>query len=159
MLAEILGGGTTSRIYRKLVVEQKIAAGAGVWYNASSRGPTTFGFYGTPRPGGGVGAIETSIEEEIETLLRDGVTQDEVARAVTRMQAEAIYARDALRTPAQVLGRSLVIGMSVEDVEAWPERIGAVTLDDVNAAARVVLGATGTVTTLLLPKDGKDDGS
>ncbi len=159
VLAEILGGGTTSRIYRRLVVEQKIAASAGVWYDASSRGPSSFGFYGSPRPGGELGAIEAAIEAEVEVLLRDGVSAQEVSRAVTRMQAEAIYARDSLRTPAQVLGSSLVIGMSVEDVEAWPERIGAVGVDDVNAAARAVLDGRAAVTTLLLPENGKDDGS
>ncbi len=159
VLAEILGGGTTGRIYKKLVVEQEVAAGAGVWYDASSRGPTSFGFYGSPRPGGELGAIEAAIEAEIEALLRDGVTEDEVRRAISHMQAQAIYARDSLRTPAQVLGSSLVIGLRVEDVEAWPERIGAVTPDEVNAAARAVLGSQAVVTSLLLPKNAKDDGS
>ena len=158
VLADILGGGTTSRIYRNLVVEQKIAAGAGAWYSPTSRGPTSFGFYGTPLPGGGLDSIEAAIEAEIENLLRDGVTEDEVQRTIARLQAEAIYARDSLRAPAQVMGRGLVIGMSVEDIEAWPERIGAVTAEEVNAAARAVLSGDAALTTLLLPKDDTDKG-
>lgn len=152
VLADILGGGATSRIYRSLVVEQKIAAGAGAWYNPTSRGPTSFGFYGTPLPGGELAAVETAIEAEIKKLLHDGVTGDEVQRSIARLQAEAIYARDSLRAPAQVLGGGLVIGMSVEDIEAWPERIGAVTAEAVNAAARAVLSSDASLTTLLLPE-------
>jgi zinc protease len=152
VLADILGGGTTSRFYRSLVVEQKIAAGAGVWYNPTSRGPTSLGFYGTPLPGGELDAIEAAVETEIEKLLRDGVTEDEVKRSIARLQAEAIYARDSLRAPAQVLGGGLVAGMTVEEIEAWPEQIGTVTAKDVNAAARAVLSSDASITTLLLPK-------
>ncbi len=156
VLAEILGGGTTSRIYRSLVVEQKIAAGAGAWYNPSSRGPTGFGFYGSPLPGGEIAPIEAAMEAEIRKLLRDGVTADEVERAKARLQAEAVYARDSLRAPAHSLGGGLVIGMTVDDIEAWPERIGAVTVEAVNAAASTVLRNDATVTTMLLPtKEGE----
>lgn len=159
VLADILGGGPTSRIYRSLVVEQKVAAGAGAWYGPTSRGPTTFGFYATPLPGGDPETVEAAMEAEIGKVLRDGVTEQEVNRSIARLQAEAIYARDSLRTPAQVIGRSLVIGMDIEDVEAWPERIGAVTADAVNAAARAVLAGQEPMTTLLLPKkDEKNKG-
>lgn len=156
VLAEILGGGATSRIYRSLVVEQKIAASAGAWYDPSSRGPTTFGFYGSPVPGGDLAPIEAAMGAEIDKLLRDGVTEDEVSRATARLQAEAIYARDSLRAPAQTLGGGLVVGMTVEEIEAWPERIGAVTAAAVNAAAQAVLRSEATVTTRLIPakKDG-----
>jgi zinc protease len=145
-------------LYRSLVVEQKIAAGAGAWYDPTSRGPTAFGFYGSPLPGGDVAAVEAAIQAEIDKLLRDGVTEDEVQRAIARLQAEAIYARDSLQGPAHVLGNSLVIGMTIEEIEAWPDRIGAVTVEAVNAAARAVLSGDAAMTTLLLPKDNKDKG-
>ena len=156
VLADIMGSGPTSRIYRSLVVEQKIAASAGAWYSPSSRGPASFGFYGSPLPGGGLAAVEAAMEAEIAMLLRDGVTGDEVDRAKARLQAEAIYARDSLRAPAQSLGSGLAVGMTVEDIEAWPERIGAVTVEAVNAAARAVLGKGATVTTMLVPANGAD---
>ncbi|MBE9555305.1 MAG: insulinase family protein [Proteobacteria bacterium] len=158
VLADILGGGTTSRMYRSLVVEQKIAAGAGAWYNPTSRGPTSIGFYGTPQPGGALEPVEAAIEAEIEKLLRDGVTEEEVRRSIARLQAEAIYVRDSLRAPAQVLGGALMIGMTVEEIEAWPERIGMVTAEAINAAARAVLSGDASITTLLLPKDDTDKG-
>ena len=75
--------------------------------------------------------------------------QDEVARAKTRMIAEAAYARDSLGTPAYVIGEALAVGQTVDDVEAWPERIRAVSRQQVEAAARAVLVAPGAVTSLL----------
>ena len=51
------------------------------------------------------------------------------------------------------LGGALAIGLTVEDVESWPERIGAVTVTEINAAARDVLGQAASVTALLLPAD------
>ena len=53
--------------------------------------------------------------------------------------------------------RGLVIGMSVEDIEAWPERIGAVTAAAVNAAAQAVLSGDASMTTQLLPEDAKSE--
>jgi zinc protease len=156
VLADILGGNSTSRIYRRVVVEQKIAASAGAWYSPSSRGPTSFGFYGSPLPGGELGPVEAAMQAEIETLLRDGVTADEVDRAKARLQADAIYARDSLRAPAHSLGGGLIVGMTVEEIEAWPDRIGAVTVEAVNAAARAVLRSEATVTTVLVPENTED---
>ncbi|MDH5410296.1 MAG: insulinase family protein, partial [Alphaproteobacteria bacterium] len=158
VLVDIIGGGTTSRLYRKIVVEQKIAAGAGAWYDPSSRGPSSFGFYGTPQPGGELEPVEAAIDAEIEELLRDGVTEDEVRRSIARLQADSVYARDSLQGPAHVLGSRLVIGLSVEDVESWPERIGAVTAEAVNEAARAVLSGDASMTTLLLPKKNTEKG-
>jgi zinc protease len=92
----------------------------------------------------------------IDDLLRDGVTEDEVARIKTRMLADAVYARDSLGTGARVLGEALAIGLTVEDVEAWPERISAVTKEQVDAAARALFEGNHSVTALLLA-NGPDE--
>ena len=152
VLDEILGGGTTSRLYRSLVVEQGIAAGAGTDYSPNSLDLTTFSFYGSPRAGTEIAAIEGALRRELELLLRDGVSEAEVASAKQRLGAAAIYARDSLSTGAQIFGRALTTGSTVEEVEDWPARIEAVTLDQVNAAARTVFHEERSVTGTLLPK-------
>ena len=43
-------------------------------------------------------------------------------------------------------------GARLDDVQSWPDRIGAVTLDEVNAAARLVLRDDVAVTGVLLPE-------
>jgi len=150
ILSEIIGGGTSSRIYQSIVVEQKIAASAGAWYNGETRGPGAFSFFATPLPGKSILDVERAMEKFIGGLIEEGVSKKEVSMAVTRLQDAAIFARDGLYGPAVILGRALAIGLSADYVEQWPQRLTSVTNDDVNRAIRMVFGRRGSVTGLLL---------
>ena len=149
VLTEVFGGGTTSRLYRALVVEGKLAVSAGTYYGPNDLGPSSFTVYASPRPGVSMESLEAAVEAEIEALLRDGVTEPAVERAKHQLQVQAVYARDSLRAGARALGAALAIGRTIEDVETWPERIGAVTVEAVAAAARSVLAEERSVTALL----------
>ena len=152
VLAEALGDGATSRLYRSLVLEKKVALGAGAFYDAGSRGLATFGFYATPQKGVSIADLEAAFEPVIKAVLKDGLTQSEVDRAKLRMQRAAVYARDSLDGPARIIGSALATGRSLDEVESWPDRIGAVTLEQVNAAARLVIHDNVAVTGVLLPE-------
>lgn len=151
VLAELLGGGTTSRLYRELVVDQKVAVGAGAWYQDSSRDLTRFGVYAEPVPGGDVDALEGALDGVLERLLAGGVSAEEVGRAKRNLIAEFIYAQDSLLSKARLYGASLAVGLSVEDVEGWPDEIRGVTVQAVSAAAAAVLQDRTSVTGILLP--------
>ena len=151
VLAELFGSGTTSRLYRALVVDRGLAAGAGAFYRGSSLDQTTFRIYATPRPGVTLEEVEAALDEEIAKLLAGQITEEEVARVKKRMLAEATYARDSLSGVARIFGVALTTGQTVEDVEAWPERIEAVTVEEVRAAAREVLKPERSVRGRLLP--------
>ncbi|MBM86044.1 MAG: peptidase M16 [Rhodospirillaceae bacterium] len=152
VLTEILGGGTTSRLYRSLVVEQKIAVAAGSWYGALNIGPSTFGFYGSPSASHKVADLETAINREIADLLSDGVTEEERANAIRRLTRSAIFARDSVTAPARIIGAALSSGRKIEEIETWPERIANVTVDDILSAAQTVFRLERSVTSTLLPK-------
>lgn len=149
VLAHVLGGGPSSRLYRQLVVEAGLADQARVWYEADVRGPARFVIDVQPRQGVSLAAVEEAVDGVIAGLLAEGVGADEVERSSRRLQAEAVFARDGLSEGAQVLGRALAIGLPVEHVERWPERIAAVGAREVDAAAKAVLDAGGSVTALL----------
>ena len=159
VLAELFGSGGTSRLYRALVVDQGLATGAGSFYRGSSLDQTTFRVYASPRPGGDLGALEAALDAEIEKLLTEGVTAEEVARVQRRMIAEAVYARDSLTTAVRVFGSALTTGSTIEDVEAWPERIAAVTPESVMVAAERVFDRTQSVTGRLVPAGPSAAGS
>ncbi len=150
VLAEILGGGATSRLYQEIVVKQKLAASAGSGYSGSSFDYSTFYLYASPRSGIEVERVEKAVEAAVAELLLKGVTAEEVARAKQVLIDRAAFAHDNLRTGAMSFGTALTTGRTVADVEAWPDRIGQVTVDQVNAAARHVLKETGSVTAILL---------
>jgi zinc protease len=149
VLADILGGGATSRLYRSLVVDQALAVSAGAWYDPSRRGPSELSIQASPRPGVELGKLEKAVEAAVAELARSGPTEDEVARSKQRMLADAVYARDTYSTAAHIIGEALATGQTLADVEAWPGRIAAVSRDEVAAAARLVLDGP-SVTSLLV---------
>lgn len=151
-LAEILGGGGTSRLYRSLVVDQGIAISAGAWYSGVSRGPGNFGLYATPAPGGDTVAVEAAMDAALAEIIANGVTDAELERARTGLLADAIYARDSLSTGARIFGNALTAGATVDDVESWPDRVRAVTAAEVVEAARAVFRLERSVTAILSPE-------
>ncbi|WP_316978419.1 M16 family metallopeptidase [Shumkonia mesophila] len=156
VLADVLGSGATSRFYRHFVVEGQKAVSAGVSYSGRAVGPGRFGLYVSPRPGVTLAETETAVDALLAEAVKTGITAEEVQRAKDRIIAGAIYARDSLGGGARVLGAALAIGLKVEDVEEWPERIRAVTTEEVNAALRAVLDPGRSVTSELLPANAAD---
>lgn len=154
LLAEIIGGGATGRIYRSIVVDQSLAASAGAWYSPGDLDLTTFGLWFSPRPGVAVDTVRDALEDQIANLIKDGITADELKRAKQRLIDSAIFARDSVGGPARVLGAALASGQTVADVEAWPDRIRAVTVEQVDAAAREVFNENRSTTGVLLPAKG-----
>ena len=67
-----------------------------------------------------------------------------------------IYLRDSQTSMARRYAAALATGRTIEDVEAWPERIEAVTVDDVNAVARKYLRPQRSVTGYLRPEAQPD---
>ena len=150
--AEVLGDGATSRLYRGLVVDRKLALDAGAFYDPTTRYLSSFGFYGTVAKGVDPAAFQDAALAIVRAAARDGLTADEVARAKARMQAEAIYTRDSLNGLALSVGAAIANGRTLDDVEAWPDRIGAITVDQVNAALKAVVDENQAVTGFLLPE-------
>jgi zinc protease len=155
VLAHVLGGGSNSVLYRALVIEQKIATSAGAWYQGTSLDTTRFGLYLIPAPGVSLAKAEAALDEVIARLLEKGIGTEEVERSKSRMVADHIYAQDNQATLARLYGAALTTGSTVEDVQARPDRLRAVTVDAVREAARQFLDTRRSVTGYLV-KDIKD---
>ena len=155
--AELLGGGSTSLLYRELVIERKLAVAAGAYYGPDGLGPGTFVAYASPRPEVSMEDLEAAISELLDTVAEDGFAAEEIERAKKRIAASAVYARDSLRAGARVLGSALTSGRTIEDVESWPDRIAEVTTEQVKAAMRHVLDENRSVTALLLPEESSEE--
>jgi zinc protease len=151
LFADMLGGGTTSRLYRELVVKRKLAAGAGAYYGATGLDQGTFLLYATPSPGISLEAVEAALDETVAMVLKDGMLAADLERSRTGLLAAAVYARDNLFTSPRIFGDALTSGLSVKQVEAWPDEVRAVTMEQVMAAGRAVLKINHSVTGLLRP--------
>ena len=153
VLGEILGGTNTSRLYTTLVREDQIATSAGAWYQSSAIDDTRFVVYATPVDGTDLAELEAASRKIIADIAQNGVSESELARAKTTVLASVIFAQDSQQTLARIFGAALTTGSTVEDVQAWPARITAVTAEDVQAAAKNYLARSGSVTARLLPDE------
>ena len=158
VLAEILSGSTTSRLYRSLVVERPVAASAGAHYDGSPRDVGRFTLSITPANGVSLEEAEAAIRAEVARVAQESVTQDEIDRARDRVLVSTVFARDSQATMARIFGASFALGSTMEDIRAWPERLAAVTPDAVRDAARR-FGGEGFVRAVLRPgaRPGPDD--
>ena len=155
VLAEILGGGASSRLYRDMVLTRHSATVAAAWYDDTAWDYTTFGFSVVPRAGVSLSQVQEQLDRQIKLILTQGVTAQEVAQAKDRLTMGMAYQRDSVQTGAHILGAALASGQTIADVENWPDQIQAVTADQVNAAAQRVLVRARSVTGLLLPDGDK----
>jgi zinc protease len=151
VLSHILGESATSRLHRKLVVEDQVAVWVHSHYDPTARGPAQFVVSASPTPGTAMGELERRIEALINETIVAVPASEEIEVAKGRLRADAIYSRDSLSTGARIVGEAIAVGLSVDDVERWPERIAEVTLEAVRLAAGVVFDERRSVTALLLP--------
>jgi zinc protease len=151
---QILGGSQTSRLYRALVDGRHMAVSA--WANADTSGIAggTASVGGTPGEGVTLDTLEAAIDQVIADFLRDGPTDEELARAKSQLAAAAIYAQDSQETMANLFGASLAEGETMDAIVNWPDDIQAVTRDEVMDALRSTLDINKSVTGWLLPPEG-----
>lgn len=154
VLAEILGGGTTSRLYEQLVVERKIATSAGSYYSGDSLDSGRIGLYGLAADGTPVEDLEKAVDGVVAEIAEKGVTEEEVGRARSSLVAQAIYSQDSQGHMARIYGASLTTGLTVADIQDWPNRIARVTAEQVRDAARAHLKLEKSVTGVLLKDEG-----
>ncbi len=151
LLMRIAATGSVSKIYKRMVIEDKQAANAGGWYSDSGLDSGRLGFYAIAAEKVTAEALDRAISDVVDELKQNGVTQAELDRARASYLAEFVYTTDSQSRMARHYGWRLATGMSVADVEAWPDRLKQVTVDDIREAARKYLVDKNSVTGYLLP--------
>ncbi|MEX2128395.1 MAG: pitrilysin family protein [Xanthobacteraceae bacterium] len=146
VLSHILGSGSLSRLYRALVVEKEIAASAGSWYSGTSLDAARFGVYAAPRPGTSLETLESEVDAVIARVAAEGITGAELERAKTRLIADMVFAQDSQARLARMYGAGLSVGLTVDEIKAWPDRVRTVTAESVRNAARTWLDLRRAVT-------------
>jgi len=136
VLAQLMGGGSNSYLYRRLVIDPSLAVSAQAGYQGTSLDATQFTISVSPRPGVAFAQIEQAIDDLIADIEQNGIRSEDLERVKTQLVAEAIYAQDNQATLARWYGGALSTGLSIQDIRGWPDRIRAVTADQVRQAAQ-----------------------
>ena len=150
VLAQLMGGGSNSYLYRALVIDKPLAISADAGYQGTALDDTQFTISAAPKPGVEFAAVEQAIDGVIAEVAQNAVRAEDLERVKTQLIAAAIYAQDSQASLARWYGAALTTGLSVDDVRSWPDRIRAVTAEQVRAAAQKWLDKKRSVTGYLI---------
>ncbi|MHC4574718.1 MAG: M16 family metallopeptidase, partial [Planctomycetota bacterium] len=140
LLAEILGGGNSSRLYRELVAEKQLAVGVqAVSFSLEQDGLFGVGAALPPFGSDGNGVLEI-ITSHIEKLRTEPVTERELMKARNQKLRQLVTQNLYVESKATMLGRAAVEIGDVSQVNRAIEEVRKVTATDILRAARTYLG-------------------
>ncbi|OSJ36507.1 peptidase M16 [Bradyrhizobium japonicum] len=146
VLAQLMGSGNNSYLYRALVIDRGLAISAGAGYRRTAIDPSQFSISVTPKQGVEFAPIEEAIDKVIADLAQNTARAEDLERVKTQLIAEAIYAQDNQGRLAWWYGEALTTGLSIDDIRSRPDRIRAVTGEQVRAAVAKWLDKKRSVT-------------
>ncbi|PIZ31379.1 MAG: peptidase M16 [Alphaproteobacteria bacterium CG_4_10_14_0_8_um_filter_53_9] len=150
VLAEVLGGGDTARLYQSLVMEKDLADSASADYDSIAVTEGTFDIYVSPKEGVTLDKIEAAAEETIAHLIKNGLTEKELKRAIVGLKASEIYAQDDADGLMYRIGSWLMAGGTAETYTQWLDDLDHVTTEQVQAAAKKYLIPAGSTTGIIV---------
>lgn len=149
ILAEILGGGKTSRLYRD-IKEQKGLAYSISASNGSYRDDGIFYISANYIPTN-LEKLEKSIFEEINNIQKYGITEEELQRAKNIIVQNTYYARESTSNISSELGYIMALTNSSALYDTYLDNIKKVTSSDVTNAAKKYLGLNKSAVSVILP--------
>lgn len=153
-LAELLGGSPfTSVLGRALQFDSNTAVYSGAYYGGMSLDDTTFGITVAPADGVSLEQAEQAMDAAIAAFLETGPDPAQMEALRTQFRAGEVYARDDVQGVAERYGRALTQGLTVADVQTWPDVLQAVTAQDVMDVAHRVLKRKQSVTGYVVGED------
>jgi zinc protease len=150
VLAQLMGGGSNSYLYRRLVIDRPLAVNASAAYQGTSLDATQFAISASPRTGVTFAQVEQVIDDVIADIAQNGVRSEDLERVKTQLIAETVYAQDNQATLARWYGGAMTTGLRIEDIRNWPERIRAVTADQVRDVVQKWFDKNRSVTGYLI---------
>jgi zinc protease len=158
LVADLLGNGKTSRLYRALVYERRMATEVAAFQNSRELG-SFFQVIATAAPGHTLGELEAVVLDEIAALTASGPTDDEVERSVAQAEAQFVY---RLQKVGGFGGKSDQLNayhVFVGDPGYFDrdlERYTSATRERLQHAAAACLGTANRVTLSVVPRDRLD---
>ncbi|MGR3815680.1 MAG: M16 family metallopeptidase [Cognatishimia activa] len=146
LLAAILGDGPTAVLPRDLQFGSKQAVYTTAFYGGMSLDDTTFGLVIVPSEGVGLQEAEDAMDASVRQFIKDGVDEDHLKRIKMQLRAAQIYARDDADAVGNRYGRALTSGLTIQDVQEWPDILQSITGDEIVAAAERVFKVENSVT-------------
>ena len=137
-LANILGGGKSSRLYKTLVYDREIAQDVSS-NNIAQEIAGRFQITATARPGKSLEELESAISAEIERIKKEGPTQDEIDRSYNATEAAFIFSIQTVQGKNDQLNQYATYVGKPSYFQQDLARYRAVTPEDVKRVANTYL--------------------
>src|SRR5690606_29151292 len=121
----------------------------GANYGGDALDDGTFSVYGSAQNGKTLAEVDKAVRAQDARIVKDGVTQTELAPARNRFLKAVTFARDSQTGMARTYRSTLAIGQTIEDIQKWPELSKSVTADQIKDAASRYLVEDQSVTSYL----------
>ena len=151
LMMKIAANGSTSRLYQRLVSEEKIASSAGGWYSGAGLDSGSIAIYAVAAEGVDLGKLEASMDSVLHELREKGVTESELDRAKKAFIAEFVYESDSQSALARRYAEGALLGQTIEQVDDFPAAIARVTVADIARVVAKHLDIRNSVTGTLIP--------
>ena len=159
LLAQVLGGSSQTSVFaEKLNFGPPGAIYTSAWYSGLSLDDTTFGMAIIPNSDMSLEDAEAAMDQAVAEFLEEGVNSNDLARIKTQIRAAEIYALDSVSSVARQYGSGLTSGLTIEDIEAWPDILDSVTEEEIIAAAEMVFDRRNAVTGYIMPAETAEVG-
>lgn len=146
-LAELLGGSPfTSALGQALQFDRQIAVHTGAGYDGSNLDDTTFNLSVAPSEGVALSEVEAAMDQVIADFIANPIDPEQMESIRTQLRASEIYAKDNVEGLANRYGAALAQGLTIQDVQDWPQVLQEVTEADIKAAATKVFNRDQAVT-------------
>jgi zinc protease len=157
VIATILSGGKSSRLYQSLVRDKRLVLSADADQSLVSRDPSLFTLSAELLPGKGVAEVEKAFDQEIERFQREPVGEKELEKAKNQLEASFIFGQDSIFNQAMLLARH-EIALSWKATDDYLPSVRKVTPEDIQRVAKKYLIPDNRTVGILIPlppKEGK----
>lgn len=150
VLSTILGDGKSSRLYRSIVYDKRLALNSSAYYSGLYRNPFLFTIDATIVKERDVSEVERAIYEEIEKIKKEAPSEREVQKAKNQLEAFFIFAQDSNYSKALYTGLFEMLG-DWRLMQRYIDGIKRVRPEDVQAAAIKYLTDDNKTVGILVP--------
>jgi zinc protease len=138
LVANALANGKSSRLYKRLVYDDRIATDVQAFVFQKEIGSQFF-IQARPQPGGDLAAVERAVDEELARFIREGPTPAELQRVKTQFRANFIRGAERIGGfggKSDVLATNMVYAGNPEHYRTTLARVAAATAAQLRTAAR-----------------------
>ena len=126
---KILAGGTSSLLYEEFVNKKKIFSMVGGFFQGLTKGNGYIYFYAIPNKKLEQSEISDLLDKFIVQAIDEGISEEKLTLEKKKYYFDSIYGMDGILKPAEIIGEALTIGLSLDDIENWNDKLDEINLE------------------------------